>query len=107
MVAVTRTVSPEKSTMVIRPLELGPGLETATAYLTGCPAGPITPIVASTGRYVLPHPVTAMKLAAIAAAARPRVHRWLPLCLTLPSNCIRSERKTSPTMRQMLAMLKA
>jgi hypothetical protein len=66
-------VSPEKSTIVNRPFALGPGLDTAIAYLTGCAAGPTTPIAVTTGRYAFPHPEIIANDAAspTAAAARP------------------------------------
>jgi hypothetical protein len=50
MEGVDNTVSPEKSTKVARPFAVGLGLETATAYLVGCEAGPTGLIALTTGR---------------------------------------------------------
>jgi hypothetical protein len=43
-------VSPEKSTIVSNPLEVGPALDIANAYFCGCPAGPTGLIALTTGR---------------------------------------------------------
>ncbi len=51
MDGVVITVSPEKSMKVTRPGAVGLGMETAAAYLVGCPAGPTGLMALTTGRY--------------------------------------------------------